>query len=86
MIAYRDTGVALFEAQLQGAVQVDFTVCPSELEHVEREDVGRSLSVSFHLHRLVGRVRTSAQKKESRRDDTRSFKATSHTFECFLTH
>lgn len=54
--AFRDTGFALCDAQLQFAVQVDFTTLPGELEHVEREGVGRSHPVSVYVHGLVSRV------------------------------
>ena len=61
---YRSAGLALCGAQLQFAVQVDFTACSRELEHVEGENAGRSLSVSLHLHRIISRVRTSARRQE----------------------
>lgn len=51
--AYLSAGVALFGAELQFAVQVDVAAAPGETEDVEREEVGGSLSVSLHLHRLV---------------------------------
>lgn len=59
--SYRNTGAALCGAKLQFAVQVDISVFSRELEHVEREEVKCSLSVSLHGHRLVNRVRTSAR-------------------------
>ena len=66
---YRGAGaVLLLHTQVEFAVQVDVTRLPRELEHVEGEVVGRSQSVALHLHRLVGRVRTAAQKQEDTPD------------------
>ena len=66
---YRGAGaVLLLHTQVEFAVQVDVTRLPRELEHVEGEVVGRSQSVGLHPHRLVGRVRTAAQKQENTPD------------------
>lgn len=67
--AYRGAGVVLLlHTQVEFAVQVHVTRFPRELEHVEGEVVGRSQSVGLHLHRLVSRVRTAAQKQENTPD------------------
>lgn len=59
--SHRNTGAVLCGAKLQFAVQVDIAVLSGELEHVEREEVICSLSVSLHRHRPVNGVRTSAR-------------------------
>lgn len=62
--AYRGT-VVFCDAQLEFAVQVDFTGGPSELEHVKGEVVGSSNSIFIHPHRIVSRVRTAAHRQET---------------------
>lgn len=61
--SYWSTGLALFGAEFQHAVQVDVRAFPPELKHVEGEDIGQSHSVPLHHHCRVTWVWTSVQKK-----------------------
>lgn len=63
---YRDTVVVLFDTQLDFAVQVDVTRVSRELEHVEREVVGCSQSISLHSHSLVSGIWTTAHKQRNK--------------------
>lgn len=59
---YRSAFVSPFRAQVNFAVQVDFTCAPSELKHIEGKIVGGSQSVFLHVHSQVNRVSTAANR------------------------
>lgn len=61
---YRGAGGVYGGTQVKLAVQIDVTRVSRELEHLEGERAGRSLSVVHHLHRVISGVRTAARKQE----------------------